>query len=33
MGSPTLTGASFFTQSSTGNAQKLDGFDWVAFGY
>lgn len=32
-GEPTLTGATFYTQSSTANSQSIQGFDWVAFGY
>lgn len=28
-----LTGASFYCQAATGNQQRLDGFDWMAFGY
>lgn len=32
-GEPTLTGAIFYTQSSTANSQSIQGFDWVAFGY
>jgi hypothetical protein len=33
VGEPTLQGATFATQSSTSNAQHIDGFDWQAHGY
>jgi len=32
VGTPTRFGATVGTQSSTGDDQRLDGFDWVAFG-
>lgn len=32
VGTPSRFGASVGTQSSTNNSQRLDGFDWIAFG-
>lgn len=32
VGEPSRFGATFGTQSSTGDDQRIDGFDWIAFG-
>ena len=32
VGEPTKSRATFMTQSSTSNSQRIDGFDWIAFG-
>jgi hypothetical protein len=32
LGEPSVSNATFMTQSSTKNSQQIDGFDWLAFG-